>query len=113
VRGLASAVLVLEALLVVLAIPVAVVVYQADATWAIAGGLALIVACLVALAGLGRGWGYPLGWAVQGLALALGFVVPQMFVLGAIFALLWFMALRLPQQAEAARAKGPPGPPTT
>jgi hypothetical protein len=47
---------------------------------------------------------------VQALALALGFVVPQMFALGAIFALLWYMALRLPKQAEAARAQAPPPP---
>jgi hypothetical protein len=110
VRGLASAVLALEAIVVLLAVPVAVVIYGAEATWAITGGAVLILLCVVAIAGLGRGWGYRLGWAVQALALALGFVVPQMFALGAIFALLWYMALRLPKQAEAARAQAPPPP---
>jgi hypothetical protein len=108
VRGLASAVLALEAIVVLLAVPVAVVVYGADATWAITGGVALIVLTVVAIGGLGRGWGYRVGWVVQGLAVALGFVVPAMFALGAIFGLLWYMALRLPAQAEAVRARTRP-----
>lgn len=107
-RGLASAVLALEAIVVLLAVPVAVVVYGASAAWSIAGGAALIALCVVAIAGLGRGWGYRLGWGVQALAVALGFVVPAMFVLGVIFALLWYTALRLPRQAEAARARSTP-----
>jgi hypothetical protein len=110
VRGLRSAVLAREAGVVLLAIAVAVVIYEAEASWAIAGGVVLILLCVAAIAGLGRGWGYRLGWGVQGLALALGFVVPQMFALGAIFALLWYMALRLPKQAEAARAQAAPPP---
>ena len=57
----------------------------------VAAGLAL--ACLL-LAGLLRAeWAYAAGWVVQGAAIALGSVIPLMFVLGAIFALLWGAAV--------------------
>ncbi len=105
-RGLASGVLGLEAIVLLLVVPVAVTIFGVDPGVGIAAGVALIVLCIVAIAGLGRGWGYPLGWVVQLLAIALGFVVPAMFVLGAIFALLWYLALRIARQVEADR----PGP---
>jgi hypothetical protein len=101
VRGLASGVLGLEAIVLLLVVPVAVTIFDVDAVVAITAGVLLIALCIVAIAGLGRGWGYTLGWIVQVLALALGFVVPAMFALGGIFALLWFFALRIARQVEA------------
>ena len=45
------------------------------------------------MAGLLRfGWAYGLGWAIQVAAIALGFVIHAMFVLGAIFMALWATA---------------------
>lgn len=102
-RGMASGVLGLEAIVLLLVVPVAVVVFEVDPVVGIAGGVGLIVLCVVAIAGLGRGWGYTLGWVVQALAVALGFVVPQMFFLGGVFALLYFAALRVAKQVEGAR----------
>ena len=104
-RGLASGVLGLEAIVLLLVVPVAVTIFDVDPGVGIGGGIALIVLCVVAIAGLGRGWGYQLGWVVQVLAIGLGFVVPAMFVLGGIFALLWFYALRIARQVEAQRAE--------
>ena len=52
-------------------------------------GLSLAALCLVAAGMLRRPWGYWLGWAVQVVSLALGFVVPMMFFLGAVFGALW------------------------
>lgn len=114
-RGLASGVLGLEAIVLLLVVPVAVTVFDVDAAVGITGGVLLIVLCIVAIAGLGRGWGYPLGWVVQVLAIALGFVVPAMFALGGIFALLYFFALRLARQVELQKAARdePPADPAT
>jgi hypothetical protein len=100
-RGLASGVLGLEAVVLLLVVPVAVTVFGVEPAVGITAGVALIALCVVAIAGLGRGWGYPLGWVVQALAVGLGFVVPSMFVLGGIFALLWYSALRIARQVEA------------
>ena len=105
-RGLASGLLGLESMVLLLVIPVAVTIADIDPAVAIPAGVVLIVLCIVAIAGLGRGWGYPLGWIVQVLAIALGFVVPAMFVLGGIFALLWYSALRIARQVEADKAAG-------
>ena len=45
-----------------------------------------------------------LGWVVQVAAIGLGFVVPMMFVLGSIFALLWGTAYFLGRKIERERA---------
>jgi hypothetical protein len=72
-------------------------------------GIGLAVLCVAAAGTLLRPWGYALGWAVQVLSLALGFVVPVMFVLGIVFAALWagayFLGARIDREkAEHARA---------
>jgi hypothetical protein len=108
VRSLASAVLVLEAIMLLLAVPVAIVVYDAPVARAVAAGVALIVLAVVAIGGLGRGWGYSLGWVVQGLVVAYALVpwpvvMAPMVALGAVFVLLWYSALRLAGQVEARR----------
>lgn len=94
-RGLASAVLAFEAIVIALAIPVAVAVYDADAARAGWGGGLLAVSCLVVIGLLRYRWAYALGWAIQVLAILAGFVVPAMFFLGAMFAALWWWALWL------------------
>ena len=50
-------------------------------------------------------WAYGLGWVIQGAAIGLGFVIPLMFVLGAIFALLWGAAYFLGVKIERERAE--------
>jgi len=63
------------------------------------GGLAL--ACVVTAGLLRYRAGYAAGWVLQVAVICLGFWVPAMFLLGGVFALLWFFALRLGRQAEA------------
>ena len=98
-RGLASAVLAFEAIVIGLAIPVAVVVYGVDGTKAGWVGGALAVSCLVVIGLLSRQWAYVLGWVIQGLMILSGFIVPAMFILGTMFAALWWGALRLGRSA--------------
>jgi hypothetical protein len=103
-RGMCAAILSLEAITLGLTTPV--MINLADVPWrtAVAVGLGLCVACLV-LAGLLR-WeaAYAVGWLIQVVAIGLGFVVTIMFLLGAIFALLWGTAYFLGRKIERERA---------
>jgi hypothetical protein len=99
-----AAVLSLEAVTLGLTTPVMISVAHVDTSTALWVGLGLTLACLL-LAGALRGeWAYVLGWVVQGAAVALGFVIPLMFVLGGIFALLWGSAYYLGLKIERERA---------
>lgn len=104
-RGMCAAILSLEGVALGLTTPVMIAVAGVDTATALYVGLGLAVACLL-LAGMLRGeWAYALGWSLQGLAIALGFVIPLMFVLGAIFALLWGTAYFLGRKIERERAE--------
>lgn len=103
-RGLAAAVLVFEAIIVGLAIPVAITVAEVDATRAVLIGGGLAIGCLVTAGLLRRRIGIPLGWALQVLVVLSGFVVPAMFIVGGLFAVLWVVALRLGTGSPAAPA---------
>ena len=103
-RGMCAAILCLEAITLGLTTPVMVSVSDVALGTALAVGLGLMVACLL-LAGMLRAeWAYTLGWVVQVAAIGLGFVVPLMFVLGAIFALLWGTGYFLGRKIERERA---------
>lgn len=102
---IAATVLCMEAIVIALAIPVATSLSDVDTSAAVTVGLALAVACVVVAGLLRRGrFAYVLGSALQLAVIVLGLVVPAMFVLGAIFAVLWFVALFLGAKVEAAEA---------
>lgn len=104
-RGMCAAVLSLEAITLGLTTPVMIAVADVPAGTAVAVGVGLAVVCFL-LAGLLRAeWAYMLGWVVQVCAIALGFVIPLMFVLGGIFALLWGSAYLLGRRIERERAE--------
>ena len=73
----------------------------------------LAVACLLVAGMLRTPAGYVLGSVLQVAVLATGFWVPTMFFLGAVFAVLWVVALRVGARIERERAAFSPGPPTT
>ena len=103
-RGMCAAVLSLEAITLGLTTPVMISVAEVDTRTAVTVGVGLAVACLL-IAGLLRAeWAYALGWAVQLGAIGLGVVVPMMFFLGAVFALLWGTAYFLGRKIERERA---------
>ncbi|QFG26907.1 DUF4233 domain-containing protein [Actinomadura sp. WMMB 499] len=105
VRSLLSAVLTCEALIIGLAAPVAITVMDvAGGTAAlVCGGLALI--CLVVTGLLRFPWAVHAGSVLQVVIIATGFMVPAMFVLGAIFGALWATAIWLGRKAESAAAR--------
>lgn len=88
-RALCATVLALEAITLGLTTPVMIALADVDRTIALTVGLGLLVLCLLAAGMLRTPAGYWLGHALQVAAVALGFVLTPMFVLGTIFALLW------------------------
>ena len=103
-RGMCAAILCLEAITLGLTTPVMVAVADVDLATALSIGLGLTVACLLLAGMLRREWAYGAGWVIQGAAVGLGFVIPLMFFLGAIFALLWGTADFLGRTIERERA---------
>ena len=102
----AATVLVLEGIVLMLAIPVAVVVADVEPALAVPVGVGLGVLCMVAAGLVRRGRpGYVLGSVLQVAAIATGFVVPAMFFLGGLFALLWVVVLRIGPEVDQARAE--------
>ncbi|MFT4010559.1 MAG: DUF4233 domain-containing protein [Nocardioidaceae bacterium] len=103
-RSLCAAILSLEA--VVLGLTTPVMISLSDVPWgtATAIGVGLLVACLL-VAGMLRGsWAYALGWAIQIAAVALGFVIPLMFGLGAVFLALWWSAIAVGSKVDRERS---------
>ena len=92
--------LVLQAVVTALSIPVAISISHTDGATAglVGGGLALAG---VIIAGLLRyRWAYVAGSILQILVIATGFMVPTMFFLGVIFAAMWFIAIWLARRVE-------------
>lgn len=106
-RTFAATTLVLESLVVFFATLVAFRTSDVPAglTWPV--GLGLSLACLLAAGLLRSTTGYVLGSVLQVLLVASGFWVAAMFLVGAIFAVMWFSGLRLGARLDAeAAARG-------
>ncbi|MCY7396941.1 MAG: DUF4233 domain-containing protein, partial [Nocardioides sp.] len=103
-RAMCSAVLVLEAITVALTTPVMIAVSGIATGTALGVGLGLAAVCFVLSGMLRAEWAYGAGWLVQVGAVALGFAVPMMFFLGAIFGLLWGGAYVLGRKIEVEKA---------
>ena len=102
-----AAVLGFECIVLGLVTPVLISVEEMSTSVALVIGLGLAAAAVV-IAGLLRAeWAYWLGFALQAAAVALGFVVSVMFVLGLIFAALYTSAYLLGRKIEAQYAARP------
>lgn len=109
-RRLCATVLIMEAIVIGLSIPVAVTVEHASRGSAgTAGGVLAVAAVLLAILAA-RG---PLRLALAGgsilqvLVLATGAIVTAMYFLGAIFAALWVIGIWLGRRVELAPDAGP------
>ena len=105
-RSLASIVLGFETIVVFLA---ALVVFGLGTLpWALAlGGGAALCLALIAVIGLLRfKWAYLIGWILQAIIVATGFLNPVMFFVGALFAAMWTYCMisgtRIDHQKEIA-----------
>lgn len=108
-RSLGGAVLSLEAITLGLTTPVMITIADVAPGTALPIGLGLALLCLLTAGLLRAEWAYWLGHLVQVAAIALGLVVPFMFVLGPIFALLWgtayWLGLKIERERSAAYAE--------
>jgi hypothetical protein len=103
-RRLCATVLIMETVVIWLAIPVALAIDHASPRRAGIAGVALAVAALV-LAVLARRrlrWTLIGGSVLQALVIAAGAIVPVMYFLGAIFAVLWVIGIGLGRRFDAA-----------
>lgn len=106
-RLFAATTLACEALLVFFATLVAyglVPMEQRHVSYLVVGG-SLILLCLLTAGLLRSPVGYVVGWVVQLLLIASGFVVPMMFGIGFAFAVIWFFALRLGGRIDREKAE--------
>jgi len=107
VRRLCATVLIMEAIVIGLAIPVAIKLEHAPSGEAVTAGVVLAVAAVLLAAAARRG---PLrlllagGSVLQVLVVAAGVIVPAMYVLGVIFAVLWAIGIWLGHRVEQVQA---------
>lgn len=99
-NGPLAAVLIFEIIVFWLALPGILQVEQRDLRLSVISILLATAVALAALAGLRRGWGYPLGWLAQALTLALGLLTWWMFALGVVFVGIWVMSVVLGRRLE-------------
>ena len=104
-RSMCAAILGLQAVVLGLTTPVMISVAEVSVATALWVGLGLTAACVVTAGLLRQAWAYYLGWAIQLASLVLGFVVPMMFFLGAIFTALWAGAYFLGARIDRERAE--------
>jgi hypothetical protein len=104
VKALLAAVLLFEAVVVALAIPVAVIANGrgAGAAWAL-GALAVLL--VLGSGVVRRPFGSAVGWVLQVLVCLSGLLVPAMGVLGLVFLGVWVVALVYGAQGERLAAE--------
>ncbi|WP_309972301.1 DUF4233 domain-containing protein [Aeromicrobium panaciterrae] len=100
-----AAMLSLEAIILALAVPVMISVEGVSKPLALTLGLGLAALCLLTAGALRRPEAYAIGHLIQVGAICLGFLVPVMFFVGAMFAALWFTAFFLGRKIEADKAR--------
>jgi Protein of unknown function (DUF4233) len=108
-RVVLMTVLIFEVIVFGLAIPGMIMVSEVSpvAAAGFAGGAALLA--LLAAALLRSRVGYVLGWVAQLAGLALGFLTPTMFVVGALFAAVWVMSFLMGKRLDSGMEASPEG----
>jgi len=75
----------------------------AGTVWTVSG-IAMFL-CLALCGMVTRPGGIALGWALQIALIASGFVLPAMFVIGVLFALLWWASVHYGRKIDEAKAR--------
>ena len=105
-KVLGSSVLGIEAIVVFLAMLVAAANGSIANQWAAVGiGIGLAALLVVSIGVLRRPWGAWWGSILQVVVVGLGFLAPLMFLVGGIFAVLWFFAVRLGTRVDRLKAQ--------
>ena len=103
-KVMGSALLILQAIVLGLAIPVSVVIYNVDKSFAIWTTFALITLCVLAVGGIRRDRRTAIftGVSVQIVIIAVGFFNRPLLFPGILFAVIWAMAINLSAKTDAA-----------
>lgn len=104
-RSMCAAMLGLQAVVLFLAGLVMTGLTHVGFATALAVGLSLAAACVVAAGLLRFPAGYWFGWLIQAVSIALGVVVTLMFFLGVVFAALWTGAVLLGAKVDRENAE--------
>lgn len=104
-RSLCAAMLVLQAIVLFLAGVLLIGLSDLGAPTSLGIGFGLALLCLVAAGLLRSPVGYWLGWLVQVVSLALGFVTLAMVFLGVVFGALWATAYVLGIRIDREKAE--------
>lgn len=104
-RGMCAAMLSLEAIILALAVPVMISVEGVAKPLALGLGLGLALLCILTAGLLGRPHAYVVGHVIQLAVICLGFLVPVMFLVGAMFAALWLGAFFFGRRIEADKSR--------
>lgn len=100
-RGIYSALLILEAF-VVMMVPATIRQFGVGLTGFRLASIIIVVVALIALcAFIKKPWAYAAGWVLQGAVLLMGFWVWAMWLLGGAFAAMWWYAGHLHKQLRA------------
>ncbi|MGW1889111.1 DUF4233 domain-containing protein [Streptomyces sp. NPDC002004] len=70
--------------------------------WTVSG--VAMALCVLLCGMLTRPGGVQLGWALQIALIASGYVVPMMYILGVVFAALWWCSVHFGRKIDAAKA---------
>lgn len=105
-RVLGSSVLALEAIVVLLAIPIAINNENVNSGLALGVGGAIALLMFLTIGVITKPIAVPIGWTLQVITVGSGFVVPTMFIIGGVFALLWYFAVKNGQRIDRARDLG-------
>jgi hypothetical protein len=100
-RVVLLATLIFEVVVFGLAVPVMIFVSSVPGWLAAIFGSAAALMALAAAGLLRSPAGYYLGWVTQAVGIALGFLTPAMFVIGAMFAALWVLSFVLGKRLES------------
>jgi hypothetical protein len=105
-KVMGSAILVFEAIVLGLSIPVSVVVYDVNSALAIWGTLLLMVICILAVGGVrhDKRAAITTGIVVQAMIIGLGIFVPPLLFPGILFLLIWAMAYVVDKKVDEAKA---------
>jgi hypothetical protein len=100
-RRLCASVLLFEAIVLILAVPVAITIehLRHGVAAGVGGGLALAAVVLAGLVGRGR-WALIAGTVLQILIIVAGIAVPALYILGVIFAAFWFTGIWMANRLE-------------
>ena len=104
-RIIGSSVLIFEAIVILLAIPVAILNYDVSTNLATSIGVPLAVIAMLIPGGFGRGWAIWAGSAFQAVVLLTTFLLPPMLFVALLFSLLWFGGLVVVRRADRIRAQ--------